>query len=179
LQREKKKLKGRRVVGGVVDVTCAVVASQVVAKNVVTQGQSEDERFATADGDFSRPSEGKKSFPFAADTKKDFLVCICFLLFSILSRARRQREKRKTNNGARENWERVEWKRRGFCVRGGKVSAKFPALRKMFFFHESARFFRGGTLMDGETRWPRLMEIDGSLEIFARFVNGVWVILGL
>jgi hypothetical protein len=101
LQRE-KKLKGRRIVEGVrgvVDVTCAVVASQVVAKNVVTQGQSEDERFATADGDFSRPAaKARRVFRLRPTPKKKekrfSCVYLLFIVFNFIARAAAKRKKK-------------------------------------------------------------------------------------
>lgn len=109
-----------------------------------------------------RNQRRKKSFPFAADTKKDFPVCICFLLFSILSRARRRREKRKTNNGARENW--FETQKKNLSESGGDfvcVEGKSARNFLLFFLYtkDFCFFFWGNVLMDGKTRWPRLMEI--------------------
>ena len=137
-----------------VNVTCAIVASEITAKNV-TQGQSEDERLATETNEenffHSTNKRRKKNFFRLRPTpQKDFPVCICFLLF-YRARGGEEKKKRKTNNnGARENWfergkETQSERGRVILVRRGKVSAKFPAFVQNVFLSSTMNlsfFFR-------------------------------------
>ena len=130
-----------------VNVTRAIVVSKIVAKNV-TQRQSEDERLArrqTKKTFFTlQTRDERRVFPFAADTTKRFsCVYLLFLLFSIfIARAAAKRKKKEKQTTARgkigSNVKKKHKVNAGggrgiFRVRGGKVSAKFPAFVQNVF----------------------------------------------
>lgn len=92
--------QGRDVIGAKLDhsvnVTCAVVASQVVAKNV-TQGQFKDERFA-----FSHDEQAKKEeFSVCGRHQKKIFLCVSAFYCFQFYRARGGEEKKEKQTTAR------------------------------------------------------------------------------